>query len=191
MDVHKKRIILGISGASGIPLAHMLLTLLNELDVHIHLILSEGAKRVIEHESSLSEEGLLELAHAHYPGDDMAAGPASGSWQHDGMIICPCSMNTLACIANGITSNLLQRCADVSLKEARPLIIVPRETPLSSIHLQNMLTLSQNGARIMPFCPAFYTEQTNVQFMLTQFCGRILDQLHFEHSFCDRWKNNS
>ncbi len=190
MENKKKRIILGISGASGISLAHLLLTLLKSQDIQVYLIVSEGAQRVIEHESSWVLEQFTQLAHANYPCNDMAAGPASGSWQHDGMIVCPCSMNTLASIAHGLTSNLLHRCADVSLKEGRPLIIVPRESPLSSIHLQNMLTLSQNGARIMPFCPAFYTEHTHLDAMLTHFCGRIFDQLHFEHDFCERWKNN-
>ncbi len=187
-----KRIILGISGASGMPLAHTLLTQLTlQKKIEVHLIVSQGAQCVIEHETQLSPNNFTQLAHTSYDCENIAAGPASGSWQHDGMIICPCSMSSLASIAHGIGSNLLHRSADVTLKERRPLIIIPRESPLSSIHLQNMLSLSQNGACIMPFSPAFYTSHVHIEDMMKDFCGRIFDQLHLSHTLCKRWKKNT
>ncbi len=186
------RILLGISGASGMPLAHTLLQHLHSLThIEVHLIISQGAQRVIQSEGSAPYEAFTTLAHAHYSPEDMTAGPASGSWQHKGMIICPCSMTSLASIAHGMGTNLLHRSADVCLKEKRPLIIVPRETPLNPIHLQNMLSLSQCGATIMPFTPAFYTAHTDMPAAMTHFCGRLLDQMHIEHKLCQRWKNNS
>ncbi len=185
------RILLGISGASGMPLAHTLLKLLHaKQGIQVHLIVSEGAACVMKNETPFSLSTFKELAHVSYENHDMSAGPASGSWQHHGMIICPCSMSSMAHIAHGTGINLLHRCADVTIKEKRPLIIVPRESPLSSIHLQNMLSLSQNGASIMPFCPAFYTENTHIDAMMEQFCGRIFDQLRLTHDLCQRWQNN-
>ncbi len=192
MTQERKRLVVGISGASGMPLAHVLLKALHSLNsVEVHLIISEGAQRVIEYEGGVPLEVFTQLAHTLYHAHDMAAGPASGSWQHDGMIICPCSMSSLASISHGYGSNLLHRSADVCLKERRPLVIVPRETPLSSIHLQNMLSLSTNGATIMPFSPAFYTQKIDMDFSMQHFCGRLLDQLHMEHYLCQRWKDNS
>ncbi len=185
------RLVFAISGASGMPLAHQFLLHIHNIPhIEIHLLISQGAQCVMQKESPIALEKFTELAHKAYDTQDMAAGPASGSWQHDGMIICPCSMSTLASIAHGIGSNLIHRAADVTLKERRPLVIVPRETPLSSIHLQNMLFLSQNGASIMPFTPAFYTKKQNLEAMIQHFCGRLLDQLGIEHTLCQRWQNN-
>ncbi len=186
------RIIVGISGASGMPLALALLQALQHIpSLEVHLIISQGAKYVMQTEGDLPLEAYTKLAHKVYNAQDMAAGPASGSWQHDGMIICPCSMSSLAHIAHGMGTNLLHRSADVSLKERRPLVIVPRETPLSAIHLQNMLSLNQSGAIIMPFSPAFYTPTTDMPHMMQHFCGRIFDQLSLPHNLCQRWKNNT
>ncbi len=191
MTQENVRIVVGISGASGMPVAHALLSHLQALPkVEVHLIISQGAECVMHSEGSLPKAAYEDLVHAVYPPQDMAAGPASGSWQHSGMIICPCSMSSLASIAHGMGTNLLHRSADVCLKEKRPLVIVPRETPLSPLHLQNMLRLSQCGATIMPFTPAFYTPQTEMPAAITHFCGRLLDQLHMEHTLCQRWKNN-
>ncbi len=186
------RIIVGISGASGMPLALTLLQHLHVLQsVEVHLIISQGAQYVMQTEGALPLSAYTNFAHKVYDAQDMAAGPASGSWQHDGMIICPCSMNSLGHMAHGIGSNLLHRSADVCLKERRPLVIVPRETPLSPIHLQNMLRLSQHGATIMPFSPAFYTKATDMESCLQHFCGRLLDQLHIKHTLCTRWQDNA
>ncbi len=185
------RLVFAISGASGMPLAHSFLQHIHAMPhIEIHLLISQGAQCVMQKETPISLKKFIPLAHKNYEIHDMAAGPASGSWQHDGMIICPCSMSSLASIAHGIGSNLIHRAADVTLKERRPLIIVPRETPLSSIHLQNMLSLSQNGATIMPFTPAFYTDKQNIEAMMQHFCGRLLDQLGIKHTLCQRWQDN-
>ncbi len=174
------------------PVAHRLLSHLHERkDIEVHLIISQGAQCVMRTEHMDDAQSFTNLAHTVHADHDMSAGPASGSWQHDGMIICPCSMSSLASIAHGMGSNLIHRSADVTLKERRPLIIVPRESPLSPIHLQNMLSLSQNGATIMPFFPAFYTPATDIQAMMQHFCGRLLDQLRIPHTLCQRWKGNN
>lgn len=210
-----RRIILAISGASGMPLAA---TLIRALSVHkemeLHLIVSKAAELVLHHEhvspSTASHEhsmssgalhptadenffsqqvlAALDLAHIRHDVTDFSAGPASGSWRHDGMIVCPCSMSTLAAIASGIGTNLIHRAADVTLKERRPLILVTRETPLSRIHLRNMLAASEAGAVIMPPCPAFYSDPQSIQDILDHTAGRILDQVGIAHTLGKRWR---
>lgn len=192
MNQHVRRIVIGVSGASGIPLTRELLLALRAMEnVETHIIISDGARKVIEeeHRDPLMEQLEACADHVH-DYRDTGAGPASGSWKHDGMIICPCSMSTLASIAHGCGSNLLHRAADVTIKERRPLILVARETPLSLIHLENMRLLVQAGATIMPFMPAFYTAPKTIEDMLRHFCGRLLDQLGLESSLTCRWHNN-
>ncbi len=185
------RLILAISGASGMPLAQALVTQLRMLSqVEIHLMVSRGAERVMDEEGFQHKETFFAKAHTVHDVTNMAAGPASGSWQHAGMIVCPCSMSTLASMAHGIGTNLIHRAADVTLKERRPLIIVPRESPYSVIHLANMRTLCEAGACIMPFHPAFYIHDTSIDGMIRHFCGRVLDHLQIEHELCDRWQGN-
>lgn len=198
-----RRIIVGVSGASGMPLAQRVLQALHgSADIEVHLIVSAGAQAVLaaecppahgqQGEAALSPlQELTQFAHVVHASDCLGAGPASGSWQHDGMVICPCSMASLACIATGAGTNLLHRAADVCLKERRPLLIVARETPLSAIHLQNMLTLSRLGACIMPPCPAFYGQPKNITDILEHFTGRVLDQLHIPHRLGRRWLDNA
>lgn len=193
-----RRIIVGVSGASGMPLArHLLQALYYSTDIEVHLVVSAGAQAVLDAEcppASQELSPLLELtqfAHVVHDSACLGAGPASGSWQHAGMVICPCSMASLACIATGAGTNLLHRAADVCLKERRPLLLVARETPLSAIHLQNMLTLSRLGACIMPPCPAFYGQPKNITDILEHFTGRVLDQLHIPHALGQRWLNNT
>ncbi len=186
------RVLFAISGASGMPLAHTVLQLIQSLPhVETHLIASQGALRVMLEEGFAHKaHSFSALVHTEHKPDNMAAGPASGSWQHAGMIICPCSMSTLGAIAHGVGSTLIHRAADVTLKERRPLIIVPRESPYSSIHLTNMRILSDAGALIMPFQPAFYIQDTTLNGMMRHFCGRLLDHLHISHDLCERWNNN-
>ena len=186
----KRRLIVGISGARGMPLALCLLQTLQRPEIELHLIISSGAMRVMQEEGGVSAAELALYAHTVHPADDMAAGPASGSWRNDGMIICPCSMSSLAAIACGAGVNLLHRAADVTLKEHRPLVIVPRETPLNLIHLDNMRRLAAAGAVIMPFMPAFYTSPDSVDDLLRQFCGRLLDQFGL-HSPVRRWRDEA
>ena len=187
-----KRIIVGVSGASGMPLALCLLRHLAALpDVESHLILSPGAHAVLEAECGLAPSALHAMADVSHDAACLGAAPASGSWQHDGMVVCPCSMSSLASIATGAGTNLLHRAADVTLKERRPLILVPRESPLSRIHLRNMLWASEAGAVIMPFMPAFYSGEDALEGLMGQFCGRIFDQLGLSHQLCRRWQGPS
>ena len=182
------RIVVGVSGASGMPLICAMLRALSEVpELEIHLMVSPRAGDVLRAEGRIREEDLYAcVQHVHNPAD-MTAGPASGSWRHDGMLVCPCSMNTLACIALGTGQNLLHRAADVCLKERRPLVVSPRETPLSLIHLRNMQTLSEAGGIIMPFCPAFYIGRDDLPAQARHFAGRVLDQMGIRHTLCQRW----
>lgn len=203
------RIVVGVSGASGMPLAQHLLHALHAMpEVEVHLMVSAGAQAVLATEilptepigatgtgdtqlplsGTVSLAALAQYAHVVHNAAHIGAGPASGSWQHAGMVICPCSMATLACIATGAGHNLLHRSADVCLKERRPLVLVARETPLSAIHLQNMLTLSRAGACIMPPCPAFYGHPKSINDILEHFTGRVLDQLGLAHNLGHRWQ---
>ena len=175
------RLVLGISGASGMPLAQAVLeNLATVSDLEVHLIISAGAERVLQAECGIPSAALARYAHAVHESSDMAAGPSSGSWHHDGMIICPCSMSSLASIASGAGSNLIHRAADVTLKERRPLVIVARETPLNLIHLKNMQAVTE----------AFYTRDTSLEAMMRHFTGRLLDQFRIEHHLCKRWRDD-
>lgn len=183
-----RRIILALSGASGMPLAATLLRQLSSTpSIEVHLIISSGAELVLQYEDKTSFDDVFALAHTRHAATNMAAGPASGSWQHDGMIVCPCSMTTLASIAHGTGSNLIHRAADVTLKERRPLVLVTRETPLSRVHLRNMLLAEEAGATIMPPSFSFYTRPTTIDELLNHLVGRILDQIHIPHTLGKRW----
>lgn len=185
-----KRIILAVTGASGMPYAAACARALSETPgVELHLILSDAAVTVLDLESDMAPEELTSLAHRSYAQRDLAAGPASGSWPHAGMIVCPCSMASLAAIANGLGSNLIHRAADVTLKESRPLVLVPREMPFNEIHLKNMLAAKRAGAVIMAPCPGFYHKPESLRDMVDFTAGRILDQLHIEHSLYAGWKS--
>ena len=186
-----KRIVVAVTGASGMPLAVTLMQALNNKeagDIEVHLVISEAAKKVLELESDLSVHELTHLAHHIYHQNDFGAAPASGSWIHHGMIICPCSMSSLAAIANGLGSNLIHRAADVTLKERRPLILVPRETPYNRVHLANMLAATDAGAIIMPPSPGFYSKPLSIQDLLDHLAGRLLDQLDIGHNLVKRWE---
>lgn len=197
MTAQPQRLVFGISGASGIPLAQNALRHINTgTDLEVHLIVSEGARRVMEYEgrhdgnngSATRPEDLLACVAANHSPSDLAAPPASGTWPALGMVVCPCSMSTLASIATGVGHNLIHRAADVTLKERRPLILVVRETPLSLVHLRNMQAATEAGVTIMPFCPAFYAGNNTLEQMERYFTGRILDQLRVPHKLCEhRW----
>jgi 4-hydroxy-3-polyprenylbenzoate decarboxylase len=186
----KKRIILAVTGASGMPYA---VALAREISgnsgLELHLILSDAAKTVLELESDVTPGQLASMAHATYSPDDLAAGPASGSWRHFGMIVCPCSMASLAAIANGLGSNLIHRAADVALKEGRKLVLVPRETPLNEIHLRNLLAAKRAGADILPACPGFYSRPQTIDDLTGFIAARALDLLDIPHSLSKRWKD--
>ena len=183
------RIVFGVSGASGMPMAQNELGCLAfKSGLEIHLIVSEAAKCTFQEECGLDASALAQYASCVYPASDMGAAPASGSWQNCGMIVCPCSMSSLGAIANGVGTTLLHRAADVTLKERRPLLLVARETPLNLVHLRNMCAATEAGAIIMPFVPAFYTGEYSMQAAMRQFTGRMMDLLHIPHPLCKRWK---
>ena len=181
-----KRIVLAVTGASGMPYAEILAEHLTAA-CELHLIVSRAGWLVWNQEIGKDSGSLLNKAYRHYAQDDLAAPPASGSWQHQGMVICPCSMASLAAIARGVGNNLIHRAADVTLKERRRLILVARETPLSAVHLKNMLAATRAGAVIMPASPGFYHRPQNLQDIVNQLAGRILDTLDIEHDLSPRW----
>ena len=152
-----------------------------------HLVVSETGVRVVEHECRIDFDELKSLASVWHDNDNLGASIASGSFKTDGMIIVPCSMKTVAAIAHGYSEGLLTRAADVCIKEHRRLVIIPRETPLSTIHLENMLKLSQLGVRVMPASPEFYSHPETIGDMVTSIVGRGLDQLGIEHNLLKRW----
>jgi 4-hydroxy-3-polyprenylbenzoate decarboxylase len=186
---------LGITGASGAPYAVRLLQTLNETATAVRLIVSSYGLRLLAEETGL--DGLDALRGATgdwsrvelYDSLDRGATPASGSAPSRGMVICPCSMGTLASIAAGTSRNLVERAADVALKERRPLILVPRETPLSLIHLENMTRLTRAGATIMPAAPGFYHRPRSIDDMVDFVVARVLDHLEVEHTLGRRWKS--
>jgi len=181
------RIVLAVTGASGMPYTLMLLDALQQAGLQTHCIVSDAARKVLDLETDIRLEDIAARCHALYTQHDLAAGPASGSWRHKGMVVCPCSMASLAAIANGLGSNLIHRAADVTLKEGRRLVLVPRETPLSSIHLENMLRARRAGAVILPPSPGFYHRPERIEDLLEQVAGRILDQLDVPHALGPRW----
>lgn len=181
------KIIVGMSGASGAILGIRLLEVLRDAAVETHLVMSKWAQATIKLETDRTVRAVARLATAVHAPTDLAACISSGSYRTDGMVVIPCSMKTLASIRTGVSSNLLERAADVTLKERRKLILVPRESPLSEIHLENMLALSRMGAVILPPMPAFYTRPRTLEDMVDQVVGRVLDQLGIEVEIGRRW----
>lgn len=183
------RVVVGISGASGALYGITVLKYLKLCHVETHLILSRWARRTIELETDYTPEQVAALADCCYPADDMAAAVSSGSFTHRGMIIAPCSMKTLAAIASGFSDNLIARAADVTIKEGRRLVLLPRETPLSPIHLENMLKLARLGVVIMPPMPALYHRPATVEDVVSQSAGRALDLLGIKNDLFRRWES--
>jgi len=181
------KIVIGISGGSGSIYAISLLKALNELKIETHLVVSTMGEFVIEQENGLSLEELKSLATYFHDNKNFAASIASGSFKTDGMVVVPCSMKTLSAIANGYSDSLLTRACDVTVKERRKLILVPRETPLSPIHLENMLKLSRIGVTIFPPIPAFYNHPQTIEDIVLQMTGRILDILEIDNNLVKRW----
>lgn len=186
---------LGITGASGAPYAVRLLRALNDSRTPTRLIISTYGLRLLEEESGISSVDELRAATGDwsnvelYDSLDRGATPASGSAPSRGMVICPCSMGTLASIAAGTSRNLVERAADVALKERRPLILVPRETPLSLVHLENMTRLTRAGATVMPAAPGFYHRPQSIDDLVDFVVARVLDHLGVEHEVGTRWKS--
>lgn len=181
------RVIVGISGGSGGIYGVALLKVLQELNIETHLVVTRMGEYVVEHECGVSLEELKDLATYYHDNQNFAAPIASGSFKTDAMVIIPSSMKTVASIANGMSDNLLTRAADVIIKENRKLVIVPRETPLSTIHLENMLKLSKAGVVVLPPTPGFYNHPETIGDIVSTIVGRVLDQLNIEHNLSRRW----
>ncbi|MHB8567172.1 MAG: UbiX family flavin prenyltransferase [Nitrososphaerales archaeon] len=183
----RKKIIVGISGASGVIYGVRLLQVLKQLEVETHLIMTPAAKITIAAETSFSPDSVEKLATKVYRFNDIAASISSGSFQIDAMAVIPCSMHTLGAMASGLADNLLVRAAEVTLKERRPLIVVPRETPMTLIHLENMVKIARAGAIVVPAMPAFYQRPKNIDEIIDHLIGKILDLLDIEHNLFTRW----
>ena len=183
-----KRIIVAISGASGAIYGIRLLNALQKERVETHLIISRWARETIREETSYSVESIEKLANYSYDVRDLTTPLSSGSFLIHGMVVIPCSMKTLAAIACGYVENLIARAADITIKESRELVLVPRETPLNAIHLENMLKLSKLGVVILPPMPAFYTKPSNIDDLIKHTIGKVLDQLGIDNSIYKRWK---
>ena len=182
-----KRIVLGISGASGVVYGIRTLEVLKELNIETHLIISNWAEKNIRIETSNTIDYVKSLGTKLYDNHNLAAPPSSGSFLHSGMIVVPCSMKSLSSIANGYEETLISRAAMVTLKESRKLIVVPRETPLSRIHLDNMIKIVNAGAILLPAMPGFYHRPSTLIEIIDHLVGKILDQLEINHSLFKRW----
>ena len=181
------RLVVGISGASGVIYGVRLLQALKDLPVESHLVMTRTAEVTLAHETTMKVAEVHALADSVYRIDDLAAAISSGSFRTLGMIVAPCSMRSLGEIANGITSNLLTRAADVVLKERRRLVLMARETPLHAIHLRNMLALSEMGAIIAPPVPGFYARPQTIEEMVDHNVGRVCDLFGLETGLVKRW----
>ncbi|MEZ5909802.1 MAG: UbiX family flavin prenyltransferase [Hyphomicrobiaceae bacterium] len=184
----RKRLIVGISGASGVILGVRTLEVLRPLDVEVHLVVSKAAELTLACETDLTRDGVRALADHTYSIADIAASIASGSFRTLGMIVIPCSIRSMSEIATGVTSNLLTRAADVVLKERRKLVLVVRETPLHALHLRTMASLAEAGAVIAPPVPGFYTRPESVDDLVDHIVGRALDQFDIEAGIVKRWR---
>ncbi len=182
-----RRLVVGISGASGTVYGLRLLVALRDAGIESHLVITKSAEMTLAYETDTSGAEVRRLADAVYPVTDVGAAIASGSFQTMGMVIAPCSIRSMSEIATGVTSTLLTRAADVTLKERRRLVLMVRETPLHSGHLRSMLALSEMGAVIAPPVPAFYTRPASVAQIVDHSVGRILDLFGIENPLVRRW----
>ncbi|MDH3998832.1 MAG: UbiX family flavin prenyltransferase [Desulfuromonadales bacterium] len=198
-NTKSRHFLVAITGASGSAYGLKLVSELLRAGERVSLILTEAGCQVLQHETGFDWHGDIKhqrtLVQEHFASiaidclaiNDFSAGAASGSGAADAMIVVPCSMGTVGRIAAGLSGNLLERAADVMLKERRPLLLVPRETPFNTIHLENLLRLSQAGAIIMPAMPGFYHQPQSIDEIIAFLVGKILDQLHVSHKLFQRW----
>jgi 4-hydroxy-3-polyprenylbenzoate decarboxylase len=193
-----KRIIIGITGASGAAYAQRMIQLLLETQTHVHLVVSPAGQRLLHDELAMEginletlagQAGVQNLTLHNYR--DVGSSLASGGFQHDGMVIAPCTSNTLSAVANGAQQNLLHRAAHVTLKERRPLVLLHREMPLSLVDIRNMQHATEAGAIICPASPGFYMLPQSIDDLVDFVVGRVLDLLHIEHDLKVRWGESS
>ena len=185
-----QRLIVGISGASGVIYGIRLLELLRDTNFETHLVMSRSAEITVAHESKWKIAAIKDLADVYHKNEDIAASISSGSFLTSGMIVAPCSIRTLSEIVSGVTSSLLTRAADVVLKERRKLVLMVRETPLHLGHLRSMAAAAEMGAVIAPPVPAFYAKPQSLEEMIDHTLGRALDQFGIEANTVRRWKDN-
>jgi len=185
-----KRLVIGISGASGAVIGIRLLQVLQHPDsgIETHLILSNAARLTIASETSWSVEQVEGLAHVLHPLRNIGASIASGSFKTMGMVIAPCSVKTISSIAHGITDDLISRAADVNLKEGRPVVAVFRETPLHLGHLRTLTQFAEMGGVVFPPVPAFYANLSSIDDMVNQIVGRVLDRIGIDNDLVKRWQ---
>ena len=183
----RKRIVIGISGASGVVYGVRLLDALHDLDVETHLVMSKSAKVTLAYEMDLKVSEVSAKADFTYQPEDIGAAISSGSFLTMGMIVAPCSIRTLSEIATGVTSTLLSRAADVVLKDRRRLVLMVRETPLHLGHLRSMVQVTEAGAIIMPPVPAFYAKPRSIDEMIGHSIGRVLDMFEIKNDLVKRW----
>lgn len=187
-----RRLVVGFSGASGAEIGIQLLQVMQHLpEWETHLVISEGARRTIKLETAYSVEQVEALASRCHPLDDIGAAISSGTFKTEGMVVVPCSMKTVAGIAHGYSQNLLLRAADVVIKERRRLVLVARESPLSTIHLNNLLLLANAGAVILPPVLTYYHRPATIRDMTAHIVGKILDVFGIEFADFKRWNPSS
>ena len=182
----KMKVLVAISGTTGVQIGIKFLKKLHEMGIHVVLIISEIAKQIIKIETNENIDNIEKLAKEVYNNQDMTAPPASGSFKIDAMVIIPCSMKTISAIAHGFGHSLMTRAADVTIKEKRKLILAPRESPLSVIHLKNLLSLAKAGVIIAPPIPSFYHDPQTINDIIDHMLGRLLDHLGIETNI-KRW----
>ena len=186
-----RRLIIGISGASGTVYGIRILKLLHDTDIETHLVMSKSAEMTLAYETDLKPKDVRSLAKVNHPNGDIGASISSGSFQTIGMVVAPCSIKTMSEIATGVTGSLLSRAADVVLKERRRLVLAVRETPLHGGHLRTMTHLADIGAVIAPIVPAFYNRPKTIDDIINHTVGRLLDLFGIETSVVRRWQGGS
>jgi len=182
------KVLLGVGGASGSVYGIRLLEELKKAGVEVHLIVSDGGKKIIEHETNYKFKDINKKADFYYENNNLFVGPASGTFKLDAMVVCPCSMKTLSAVANGYGDTLISRAASCSLKEERKLILIVRETPLDLPSIKNMERAKLAGATILPAMPGFYNKPKKIEDLVDFIVGKVLDQLSIDHSLFKRWK---
>ncbi len=184
----KKKLILGITGASGSLYAVQFLKLMQQVEVDIHAIISDAGRLVLRHELNLTPDDLQQYVVKWHDATDFAAPMSSGSARFDAMLVLPCTMGSLGAIANGTVKNLIHRAADVMLKEKKPLLLAVRETPFNRIHLENLLKVHDAGATICPPMPSFYHHPVSLEEMATFFAGRLAELVGVDIADLKRWQ---
>jgi flavin prenyltransferase len=183
-----KMIVVAITGASGVIYGVRLLEVLQEMGKKTALVVTDPARIILKHELDFDEQHIKKLCYRYYQPNDLTSAINSGSCRFESMIIVPCTMKTISAISTGFADNAVTRAADVALKEGRKLLLIPRETPLRSVHLENMLRISQEGGIILPAMPAFYHLPHKIDDLVDFLVGKILDILHINHHLYRRWQ---